>query len=98
MKRENPMEIQVNYIGFFRGITGVNKETVNWKGGNLADLIEWLSNRYGEKFKKAIGDTHGGKLRKGLVLAVNGQKSGLDHILTEGSEVSLIPPIVGGFQ
>lgn len=31
-------------------------------------------------------------------IAVNGQKSGLDHILTEGSEVSLIPPIVGGFQ
>ena len=56
------------------------------EGATAAVLIQHLSAQYSGLFHNL--DT--------LVVAVNGEYASMSHVLKEGDEVALIPPVSGG--
>ena len=55
-------------------------------GATASMLLQHLGNQYSGPFSSPDG----------LVVAVNGEYVPLDHVLEEGDEVALIPPVSGG--
>ena len=73
----------------YRERTGRREQEIELEDGATASmLIQHLGNQYGGPF--ASPDS--------LVVAVNGEYVTLDHVLEEGDEVALIPPVSGGME
>jgi len=67
-------------------------------GFNVMDLLNWLSEAYGEEFKSFILDTNN-DLWSHFSIAVNDElidRSGLGIKLTSGDTVKFLFPVVGG--
>jgi len=69
-------------------------------GPTLRDLLDILSDRFGEAFKGRIYEIGSKELRKDLRLLLNGKDisflSGLETELHDGDRFSLVPPLAGG--
>ncbi len=89
------MNIEVLFFGQFRELTAVNRRTVTVKeGARLADMIENLSEEYGDAFRKQVDNA------RGLRILINGREymllGGREAPLKDGDTVVLLPPIFGG--
>ena len=89
------MNIEVLFFGQFREVTPVNRSTVVIKdGARLTDLIEHLSEEYGDAFRHQVDNM------QGLRILINGREyfllGGMEAPLNDGDTVVLLPPIFGG--
>lgn len=78
--------VKVRLFAALRELAGSNE--VEAAGSNVAELVEALSLRYGERFEQVA--------RAGSVV-VDGERAGPETVLTGGSQqVALLPPVSGG--
>jgi len=78
--------VKVRLFAALRELAGSNQVEV--EAGSVAELVEALSHRYGERFEKVA--------RAGSVV-VDGERAGPETALKGGSqEVALLPPVSGG--
>jgi molybdopterin synthase sulfur carrier subunit len=90
--------IEVKFLTRFLEITGERKTQID-DVNNVSDLINVLLQKYGEKFKDLLLDTHG-NLREYLKIMINGEDirdiDGLETPLKDGDQVVLFQTIAGG--
>jgi MoaD family protein len=81
------MTIKVRLFAVLRELAGSSE--VDATGNTAGDLVDQLSERYGERFAKiaAVGS-----------IVVNGERAGRDTPVAEGDEVALLPPVSGGSE
>lgn len=81
------MRVTTRFFAIYRERAGIKEEEVHLEGGSTsATLVERLSELHPGLFEG------GGR----LVVAVNGEYAPMDHVLGDGDEVALIPPVSGG--
>lgn len=82
------MRVQVRLFASLRERTGTSKtESSLTSGATVADLLDELHERF-----PALRDC--GR----VAYAVNSEYAKLDHVLADGDEVALIPPVSGGMD
>jgi molybdopterin synthase sulfur carrier subunit len=90
--------VLIKYFATFRDLTGENSFQLVESPARIADLLELLSVRYGNGFRKAVFDD--GALSALLILLVNGRNvrltGGLSTPLSATDEVSVFPMVAGG--
>ena len=90
--------VEVKFLARFRDITG--KRSVNIKhNGNIAGLIDILTDEYGNEFKDALFDKKG-ELRDYMKILVNGEdiqsSGGLESQIKDNDEIVIFQTIAGG--
>lgn len=95
------ISIKVKYFAYIRSLVrGEKEESISLsKGKTLKDLLETLSERYGEKFAKAVfnNETNREGLSESIIILVNGKSvQNIDHELKDGDKVSIMPFLSGG--
>jgi molybdopterin synthase catalytic subunit len=82
-----PVRIQVLYFAVLRERFGRDGEPIDLPpGSRVADLLAWIREQ-----QPAFPS-----LERRVQVAVNRQMVAADHVLAEGDEVALIPPVSGG--
>jgi molybdopterin synthase sulfur carrier subunit len=76
------MHIHVKYFGVLRQKTGKKEEYMEKEVETVDDLIQLLKDFYG--------------LEPGFLVAVNRKMVSSTERLSEGDEVAVFPPVVGG--
>jgi len=77
--------VRVRLFAALRDLAGSSH--VEAEGGTVAEVVDALSARYGERFERVA--------RVGTVV-VDGERAKLTTPLSEGQEVALLPPVSGG--
>ncbi len=77
--------IQLKYFAQLKEITQKDEESIQTESCTPAGLFEEMKQRYQFPHKQ-----------KQLMIAINEEFSGWDHILQDGDEVVFIPPVAGG--
>lgn len=81
------MQIAVRFYSYFKDLTGCAQTTQTLPdGGTVDDLHRQLADRFPK-----LAD-----LRKSTLIAVGVDYQPRTHVLKEGDEVSLFPPVQGG--
>ena len=81
------MNIHVSFYSYFKELTDMARTTEAVpEGSTIGDLYRQLITR----FPKLAGT------QKSTLIAVGLDYQGRDHVLKEGDEVSLFPPVQGG--
>ncbi|MHB9863584.1 MoaD family protein [Streptomyces sp. YIM S03343] len=90
--------MHIKYFATFRELTGERSFDLDDPPADIAGLLELLSTRYGEKFRRAV--LADGQLGPELILLVNGRNvrltGGLATPLTTRDDVSVFPMVAGG--
>lgn len=93
------MRVRVVAFATLGDLVGRNRVVELREGARLRELLEELVKAVGPHLREALYDERG-SLRPFLKVLVNGRDieflSGLDTQLSEGDEVSIIPPAGGG--
>ena len=93
------MRLKLKYIATFRYVTGKRSEELEVKDSfKLADLLDLLVKRYGEKFRELVFDKDGGLNEYSMVL-VNGKVVNQEKLklnLKDGDTVCFLPFVDGG--
>jgi molybdopterin converting factor subunit 1 len=85
------MQVQVLYFGILREQQGTPDEPVGLsEGSTVADLLRNLRAQSSNRNMGLIWDR--------LAVAVNREYASASHILRDGDEVALLPPVSGGLQ
>jgi MoaD family protein len=79
------MTIKVRLFAALREMAGASE--VEAAGRTAGDLVQQLSERYGERFAK-VADVGS--------IVVNGERADRATAVAEGDEVALLPPVSGG--
>ncbi len=96
------MKVKVEYLGHVKNIIGSQREEeIELKEeASIADLLNTLSERYGEPFKKAIYEPKDTDVKANYIITVNGyllnQLKGIATKLKHGDHVILLPIVSGG--
>ncbi len=96
------MRVKVEYLGHIRNIIGSQREEeIEVKEeASVADLLNILSERYGEPFKKAVYEPKEADVKANYIITVNGyllnQLEGIATKLKHGDHVILLPIVSGG--
>jgi molybdopterin converting factor subunit 1 len=86
-----PMQVQVLYFGVLREQMGrPDQSTEVADGASVADLLSLL--------QAQSSNAHMGGLWQRLAVAVNREYAAASHILRDGDEVALLPPVSGGMD
>jgi molybdopterin converting factor subunit 1 len=81
------MRLELLYFGLVRERLGCSRETLELADGAcVADLLGVLADRH-DVFALGAGS---------IRVAVNRTYVGGDHVLADGDEVAVIPPVAGG--
>lgn len=81
------MNVVVRYWSWFKDLAGTDREEHQVAdGGTLEDLLERVRQRH-PRFEA---------VRRSTLVAVGVEYQPLTHVLREGDEVSLFPPVQGG--
>ena len=81
------MNVQVTFYSYFKDLTGLARTTeVLPDGSTIAELYRRLADRFPRLEA----------MQKSTLIAVGVDYQGRDHVLKEGDEVSLFPPVQGG--
>jgi sulfur-carrier protein len=79
------MTIKVRLFAALREMAGSSE--VEATGRTAGDLVDQLSERYGERFAKVAGVGS---------IVVNGERANRSTPIAEADEVALLPPVSGG--
>jgi MoaD family protein len=96
------LKIEVEYLGHIKTILGNKREEeVEIKhDSSVADLLNMLSDRYGDPFKKAVYEAGGADVKANFMATVNGyllnQLNGVRTKLKQGDRIILMPVVSGG--
>jgi MoaD family protein len=96
------LKVKVEYIGHIKSITENRREEEIETGENVTvtDLLNQLSKKYGDPFKKAIYEPKGADVKPNYIITVNGyllnQLKGLETKLKKGDHIALLPIVSGG--
>lgn len=96
------MKIKVEYLGHIKNIIrSMREEEVEiQKDASIADLLEVLSEKYGEPFRKAVYEPKGTDVKANYIITINGyllnQLDGVKTKLKHGDHVILLPIVSGG--
>ena len=81
------MEVRAHFYSYFKDLTGCAQACVTLSpGATVDDLHHQLIARFPRL----------GEMRKSTLIAVGVEYQARDHVLKEGDEVSLFPPVQGG--
>lgn len=83
------MKLKVLYFARLRERFGMAEETVEFAGGNVADLITHLQAR-GGTWAEELG------AGKTFRIALNQAIAQAETLVPEGAEVAIFPPVTGG--
>lgn len=90
--------VEVKFLARFRDITGERSISFD-HNGNIADLINILTEKYGNEFKEALFDKNG-DLRDYMKILVNGKdaqsEGGLEARVNDDDEIVIFQTIAGG--
>jgi molybdopterin synthase sulfur carrier subunit len=90
--------VEVKFLARFRDITGERSVTIE-HNGNITDLINILTEKYGNEFKNALFDKNG-DLRDYMKILVNGEDvqagGGLEAEVKNDDEIVIFQTIAGG--
>ncbi|MEE9198436.1 MAG: molybdopterin converting factor subunit 1 [Dehalococcoidia bacterium] len=82
-----PLKVRARFFAVYREKAGRREQEVELEeGADAAALLRYLGDEFGGPFTSSDS----------LVVAVNGEYVPLSHVLKEGDEVALIPPVSGG--
>jgi molybdopterin synthase sulfur carrier subunit len=83
--------VKLLYFAWLRARIGCAEEEVDLPGQvrDVAGLLDWLKSR-GGAYAEALRDL------SVVRVAVNQDYVGNDHLLREGDEVAIFPPVTGG--
>lgn len=85
--------VTVKFFGIFSELAKKRKEELEFEGETLQDLIDFMSTKYGRKFRDRVqGRTEG----PDVIFAVNGKISEKDVSLNDGDEILISYPVGGG--
>ena len=96
------MKVKVEYLGHIKNIIrSVREEEVEIpKDASIADLLEVLSEKYGQSFRKAVYEPKSTDVKANYIITVNGyllnQLDGIKTKLKHGDHVILLPIVSGG--
>ena len=90
--------VEVKFLARFRDITGERSVNIEYNG-NILDLMDILTEKYGNEFKDALFDKEG-NIRDYMKILVNGDdvgaSGGLKAEVGDGDEVVIFQTIAGG--
>jgi molybdopterin synthase sulfur carrier subunit len=95
-------KVSVKLFTFLRELVGKREVTIEFEGRKVkvGELLDRLTNLYGEEFREYVFDPVSGRIREYLQLLVNGRNvvslDGLDTELKDGDIFAIIPPVGGG--
>jgi molybdopterin synthase sulfur carrier subunit len=94
------MKVEVKFFTSLREITGKKADEIQLQSViTVEELLNLLSDKYGEKFTEYIYDKKG-KVQDFLSFLVNGRNinvlQGFDTELKQGDIIAIIPPVGGG--
>ena len=95
------MRIKVDYLGHVKDIVGVKDEEIEMQEKvTIRDLLDMLSAKHGNRFKKAVYESGCSDLRTNYIATVNGQLlnqlEGINTKLKDQDEVKIMPIVSGG--
>ena len=90
--------VNIKFLARFRDITGKRSVSIEHKG-SIKDLMNILTEKYGNEFKDALFDKEG-NLRDYMKIIVNGEDvestGGLKSNVEDNDEVVIFQTIAGG--
>lgn len=90
--------VEVKFLARFRDITGERSVNIEYTG-NISDLMNILTEKYGNEFKDALFDKEG-NIRDYMKILVNGDDAGasggLEAEIGDDDEVVIFQTIAGG--
>lgn len=90
--------VEIKFLARFRDITKEKSVNIEYTG-NMDNLIDILTQKYGNEFKEALFDKEG-NLRDYMKILVNGEDigaiGGLEGEVDNGDEVVFFQTIAGG--
>ncbi len=94
------MKVEVKFFTSLREITGKKADEIQLQNAiTVKELLNLLSEKYGEKFREYIYNKKG-KVQDFLSFLVNGRNinvlQGFDTELKQGDTIAIIPPVGGG--
>ncbi len=94
-------KINIRYFASLREITGKREEELELKGGvSVEELLQHLSNKYGDRFREYVFKNKLDKPRENLQFLVNGKSittmNGIKTKIHGDCQFAIIPPVGGG--
>lgn len=90
--------VEVKFLARFRDITGERSVNIEYTG-NISDLMDILTEKYGNEFKDALFDKEG-NIRDYMKILVNGDDAGanggLEAEVSDNDEIVIFQTIAGG--
>lgn len=88
--------VEIKFLARFRDITGERSVNIE-HNGNIGELIDILTEKYGNEFKDALFDKNH-ELRDYMKILINGEDAGggLDSKVKNGDEIVIFQTIAGG--
>ena len=96
------MKVKVEYLGHIKNMINLKRhEIVELKEkSSIENLLMFLSEKYGDKFKEVIYEKGDKKVKASYMLTINGyllnQLKGLETILKSDDHIILMPIVNGG--
>lgn len=96
------LKIKLDYLGHVTNLTGnLRTEEITVKNdSSVVDLLNTLTLKYGEPFKKAVYEPGLPDLKSNYIATVNGQLlnqlNGINTKLKDGDRLTIMPVVSGG--